>query len=224
MAFSAPTSSIDLHAGYRVLLGDNHPLVSIGLKQILLSHFPIAAVGLSTARAELLDEVARQPWDLLILGIGSPGHSALDMLPRLRALRPELPVLVLTLYEEEQLGLHLLRAGVAGYLNKECSIEELVTAIQRVLAGGKYVSPRLAEHIALSLDVSSQRLPHQTLSNREFQVLRLLGSGQSVADIAARLALDVRTVGAFRRHILRKLNLRNTQEIMAYAIRHQLNS
>jgi DNA-binding NarL/FixJ family response regulator len=207
---------------YRFLIGEDHPLVRVGLRQFLADHFHPAAVGEAATGAAIIEAVLHQAWDLVILDIGLPDRSGLDILPDLKRLRPQVPLLVFTMYEEEQWGLALLRGGAAGYVTKTSSFDELARAIERILAGGKYVSPQLAEHIALALDGSAPHLPHETLSNREFQVMHLLASGHSVAAIARQLSLDVRTIGTFRRNILRKLHLRTTQEIVFYAIRHGL--
>ena len=148
-----------------------------------------------------------------------PGGSGLEIMPAIRQLAPDLRILVLTIHAEEQFALRLLKSGISGYLTKERAPEELILAVKKILGGGKYVSPMLAERIAMSLDTSVDKLLHESLSDREFQVMRMIASGLSVAQIAQALSLHVRTVGTFRRHILRKLNLKSTQEIAYYAIR-----
>jgi DNA-binding NarL/FixJ family response regulator len=163
--------------------------------------------------------VRGRDWDLLVLDIGMPVRNGLEIMSELKHAAPHLRILILTVHAEEQFALRLLKAGVAGYLTKERAPEELVRAVRKIMAGGKYVSTALAERIARSLDTSVDKLPHETLSDREFQVMRMIASGMSVAEIAEALSLHVRTVGTFRRHILRKLNLKSTQEIAYYAIR-----
>ena len=208
--------------GYRFLLGEDHPLVRVGLKRLLRESFDCKLIGEAASGSAVLEEVGREKWDLLILDIGLPDRSGLDILPELKRLYPRLPVLILTVYNESQLGVRLLRGGAAGFLTKEAASEELATAVERVLAGGKYVSAQLAEQIAQSLDQTAQQPLHETLSNREFQVMRMLATGSTVAAIAAQLSLDSRTIGTFRRHILRKLKLNTTAEIVGYAIRNGL--
>jgi DNA-binding NarL/FixJ family response regulator len=206
-------------AALKVLIADDHSVVRMGVKHIVLGAFPNAEVGEAANGQDVLELVRREPWDVLILDIGMPVRSGLEIMSELRHIAPGLRILVLTVHAEEQFALRLLKAGVSGYLTKERAPEELVQAIRKIMGGGKYVSTVLAERIALSLDTSVDKLPHETLSDREFQVMRMIASGMSVAEIAAALSLHVRTVGTFRRHILRKLNLKSTQEIAYYAIR-----
>lgn len=203
----------------KILIADDHAVVRLGVKHIVLGAFPNAEAGEAANGQAVLEAVRDAPWDLLILDIGMPVRSGLEIMSELRHMAPHLRILVLTVHAEEQFALRLLKSGVSGYLTKERAPEELVQAIRKIMAGGKYVSTVLAERIALSLDTSVDKLPHETLSDREFQVMRMIASGMSVAEIAEALSLHVRTVGTFRRHILRKLNLKSTQEIAYYAIR-----
>lgn len=206
-------------APLRILIADDHSVVRLGVKHIVVSAIPDVEIGEAANGQEVLEAVRAAPWDVLILDIGMPVRSGLEIMSELRHLAPQLRILILTVHAEEQFALRLLKSGVAGYITKERAPEELVLAIRKVMDGGKYVSTVLAERIALSLDTSVDKLPHETLSDREFQVMRMIASGMSVAQIAAALSLHVRTVGTFRRHILRKLNLKTTQEIAYYAIR-----
>lgn len=203
----------------KIVIADDHSVVRQGVRHIILSEFPDAELYEASNGLEVLEAVRAQLCDVLILDIGMPVRSGLEIMSELRHIAPELRILVLTVHAEEQFALRLLKSGIAGYLTKERAPEELVQAIRKVMAGGKYVSTLLAERIALSLDTSVDKLPHETLSDREFQVMRMIASGMSVAEIAKSLSLHVRTVGTFRRHILRKLNLKTTQEIAYYAIR-----
>jgi DNA-binding NarL/FixJ family response regulator len=206
----------------RVLLADGHPVVRLGVRQILREHFHSVEVGEAGSGAEVLQRLQDRRWDLLILAINLPDRNGLDLLPEIRAVAPALPVLVLTIHGEAEYGLRVLQHGAAGYVTKDSSPETIALAVERILAGGRYVSSTLAARLATHLATGSYDLPHETLSSREFQVLRLLASGLSVAEIAAALTLHVRTIGTFRRSILRKLQLNNTQEIVYYAIRHGL--
>jgi DNA-binding NarL/FixJ family response regulator len=196
--------------------------VRIGVRQTIELHFPGAQVSEVASGADVLPTLLDQPCDLLILDINLPGRTGLDLIPELRHEYPRLQILVLTAFGEDQVGVRLLKGGVAGFISKEASTEQLVEAISRVVAGGKYISLQLAERIAMLLDTTAAKLPHETLSNREFQIVRMLAGGQTVSEIAHELSLDARTIGTFRRHILRKLDLKSTQEIMVYAIRNGL--
>jgi DNA-binding NarL/FixJ family response regulator len=206
-------------APLRLLIADDHAVVRIGVRKILVQAFPEAEICEARSGQEVLEVVRCQPVNLIILDIGLPVRSGLEIMSDLRHLAPQAKILILTMHAEEQFALRLLKSGVSGYLTKERAPEELVLAVRKILAGGKYVSTLLAERIALSLDTSVDKLPHETLSDREFQVMRMIASGMTVAQIAEALSLHVRTVGTFRRHILRKLNLKSTQEIAYYAIR-----
>ncbi len=203
----------------RILVADDHAVVRRGVSQILKETFGPLEVGEAASGQEVMAAVRQGHWDLLTLDIGMPGGSGLEIMHALRQLAPDLRILVLTIHAEEQFALRLLKSGISGYLTKERAPEELIVAVKKILAGGKYVSPMLAERIAMSLDTSVNKLLHESLSDREFQVMRMIASGLSVAQIAHALSLHVRTVGTFRRHILRKLNLKSTQEIAYYAIR-----
>ncbi|MEP7356138.1 MAG: response regulator transcription factor [Anaerolineales bacterium] len=203
----------------RILIADDHAVVRRGVSQILSGAFSPLEIREAASGQEVLAAIRQGQWDLLILDIGMPGGSGLEIMPALKQHAPELRILVLTIHAEEQFALRLLKSGISGYLTKERAPEELISAVKKILAGGKYVSPMLAERIAMSLDTSVDKLLHESLSDREFQVMRMIASGLSVAQIAEALSLHVRTVGTFRRHILRKLNLKSTQEIAYYAIR-----
>ena len=200
-------------------MADDHAVVRRGVSQILSGVFSPLELREAANGHEVLAAVRQAQWDLLILDIGMPAGSGLEIMPALRQLAPDLRILVLTIHSEEQFAVRLLKSGISGYLTKERAPEELISAVKKILGGGKYVSPMLAERIAMSLDTSVDKLLHESLSDREFQVMRMIASGMSVAQIAQALSLHVRTVGTFRRHILRKLNLKSTQEIAYYAIR-----
>jgi two-component system, NarL family, invasion response regulator UvrY len=207
---------------YRFLIGEHYPVEQVGIRQALAVHYPHAEFGTAASGPAVLQAAADHAWDLLILGLSLPQRSGLDILPELRHAYPELPVLVLTFFGEDQMGLSSLKAGAAGYLTKEGDLALLPDAVDKLLSGGKYVSAHLAERIAMSIDTASPRLPHETLSNREFQIVCLLANGLSAGAIAVQLSLNANTIGTFRRHILRKLHLRTTSEIICYAISHGL--
>jgi two-component system, NarL family, invasion response regulator UvrY len=206
----------------RILVADDHPILRRGLKEILLRELDGATCGEAGTADQVLSEVESQEWDLLILDVTMPGRSGLDVLRDLRGLRPQLPVLVLSMHPEDQLGKRALKAGASGYMNKESAPEELIEAVQKVLEGRVYVSPVLAERLALDLRENGGRPPHDTLSEREFEVLRMLASGKTVSEIAAELHLSVPTVSTHRAHILAKMNMTTTAALITYAVHNRL--
>jgi DNA-binding NarL/FixJ family response regulator len=171
---------------------------------------------------EVLDQVQSNAWDLVILDINLPGRSGLEVLGDLRRLRPKLPVLVLSMHAEDQYARRLLKAGAYGYLRKESAPEELIAAVRKVVTGGRYVSPTLAEKLVLDLDADAEAPTHERLSDREFEILRLIGSGKQVSQIAEELHLSVTTISTYRARILEKLNLSTTAELVRYAVRNNL--
>jgi DNA-binding NarL/FixJ family response regulator len=205
----------------KILIADDHAVLREGVKQILADEFPQAQFGEARSTTEALECLRREPWDVLVLDVFMPGRDGLDALQESRRDHPDVPVLVLSSAPEEQLGLRVLRAGASGYVNKRTAPEDLVRAIRKVLAGGKYVTAALAEQLVAGLTRSEARL-HEHLSNREFQVMRLLLQGQSLKEIANELSLSVKTVTTFHTRIWDKLHLRNDVELVHYALAHGL--
>ncbi|MCL7453279.1 MAG: response regulator transcription factor [Anaerolineae bacterium] len=206
----------------RVLIADDHAVVRQGLKQILGDTPEMLLAGEATNGQEVLDRVRAETWDVVVLDISMPDRSGLDILKQLRSERPKLPVLVLSMYSEDQYALRVLKAGASGYLTKDSAADELVKAIRKVVSGGRYVSSFLAEKLALEIGADSNKLPHETLSDREFQVLRLIAAGNSVTEIAAELYLSPKTVSTYRARLLQKMNLTTNAELIHYAIRNHL--
>lgn len=206
----------------KILIADDHAIVRQGLKQIIVEEPDLTVAGEAQTAQQVLDLVRQRDWDVVVLDISMPGRSGLEVLKELKQERPRLPVLVLSMHPEEQFAVRALKAGAAGYLTKESAPEELITAIRKVLGGGKYVNATQAEKLAFALAASSERSPHETLSDREYEVLRLIGSGRTVSEIAEQLSLSVKTISTYRARILDKMNLRNTAELMHYAISHRL--
>jgi DNA-binding NarL/FixJ family response regulator len=192
------------------------------LKLILADHFPKAVFGEARNANEAFHRIAKEPWDVLVLDITMPGRSGLEVLQEIRRLRPKLPVLVLSMHPEDQFAVRMLKAGAAGYLTKESAGDELVGAIKKVLAGGRYVSPSLAEKMASYLDIDVQKAPHERLSDREFLTLRMIASGRTVSQIAKELSLSVKTVSTYRTRILEKMSMKTNAELTHYAIQKQL--
>ncbi|MBI3850587.1 MAG: response regulator transcription factor [Verrucomicrobia bacterium] len=206
----------------KILIADDHAVVRRGLKQILQEHSDIVVGGEATNAGEVLDQVRAKSWDVLVLDITMPGRSGLDILRELKQLAPQLPVLVLSMHAEEQFAPRVLKAGAAGYLPKESAPEELVKAIRKVHSGGKYISPTQAEKMAFNLSVDADKPPHEKLSDREYQILCLIGSGRTPTQIAKQLSLSVKTVSTYRTRILEKMNLHTNAELTHYAIKNGL--
>jgi DNA-binding NarL/FixJ family response regulator len=206
----------------RVLIADDHAILRRGLIEILTREFEGAVCGEAENAQQVLAQVQRHAWDLVILDISMPGRSGVEVLGDLKRLYPKLPVLVLSMYSEDQYGKRLLKAGASGYMNKDSAPEELIRAMCKVLAGGRYVSPALAEKLALELNEGGERPLHETLSNREFEVLRMIASGRTVTRIAEELHLSVTTVSTYRARILEKMKMTSSAELMHYALVNHL--
>ncbi len=208
----------------RVLMADDHPIVRQGLRRILTEKLqsPVS-VGEARDGREALELAGRQRWDLVVLDVTMPRGGGLEVLRELKHSQPRLPVLVLSIHPEDQYATRVLRAGAAGYLTKESAPEELVKAIQKVLAGGRYVSPSLAERLVDALeDPEPGRPPHERLTDRELEVMRLLVSGRTVTEIARDLSRSVKTVSTQRARILSKMGMRTNVELARYAVEARL--
>ena len=206
----------------KILITDDHAVLRRGLKQILEDGFGKIQFGEAANAGEAIAAVTRENWDLVVLDITMPGRSGLDALKEIKTLKPQARVIVLSVHSEDQFAVRVLKAGASGFLNKDSAPEELVKAVRKVLAGGRYVSASLAEKLAVNLDHPSDQLPHQQLSDREFQVLRMIGSGKTVSEIAEELVLSVKTVSTYRARILEKMKMRTNAELTHYAVRHGL--
>ncbi len=207
----------------KILIVDDHAVVRRGLQQILADEFDVVEFGEAVDAGDALERIYGENWDVVILDISMPGRSGLDVLKDIRKEYPRLPVLVLSMHPEDQFATRVLKAGASGYMTKETAPEELVNAINKIVKGGKYVSSTLAESLAsdLSRDLDGGGT-HQQLSDREFQVLRLIASGMSVGDIGSKLALSPKTISTYRARILEKMGMKNNAELTHYAIRQEL--
>jgi DNA-binding NarL/FixJ family response regulator len=206
----------------RVLIADDHAILRRGLIEIMMRELENPVCGEAENAHQVLAQVRSQNWDLVILDVSMPGRSGIDVLADLKLARPKLPVLVLSMHPEDQYGKRVLKAGAAGYMNKNSAPEELIKAIRKVLAGGHYVSPALAEKLALELKEDHVQLRHEALSGREFEVLRMIASGKTVTQIAEELHLSVATVSTYRARILEKMHMTTTAELMHYAFHNHL--
>ncbi len=206
----------------RILIADDHIVVRRGLRQILGDEPDMSVAGEALNAQEVLALVRKRDWDVVVLDISMPGKSGLDILDELKRERPRLPVLILSMHPEDRYAVRALRVGAAGYLTKESAPEEMVKAIRKVVTGGRYISPSLAERLAFVLSTNSEQPPHETLSNREYQVLCMIGSGKSVGAIAVDLSLSVKTISTYRARILEKMTLKNNAELIHYALQNRL--
>lgn len=206
----------------RVLIADDHAILRRGLIEILRSAFEDAVCGEAENAEQVLAQIEIHGWDLVILDVSMPGRSGIDVLADLKRLHPKLPVLVLSMHPEDQYAKRVLRAGAAGYMNKDSDPEELIKGIRNILTGGRYVSPALAEVLALDLSRPAQQPLHESLSARELEVLLLIGSGKTISQIAEVLHLSATTVSTYRARILEKMDMTTSAELMSYVVRHQL--
>lgn len=206
----------------KVLICDDHELIREGLKRILLDSGKAGRVGEAARAEEVIAAVRREPWDIVILDINLGSRSGLEVLKEIKADFPRLPVIILSIYPEEQFALRVFRAGANGYLNKNLDTSVLIEAIRQVLTTGQYVSAKVAEQLLNAVKQPDGQPLHAMLSDREDQVLRLIGSGRTVGEIAQQLELSVKTVSTYRSIVLRKLGLGNNAQLIKYAQEHGL--
>ncbi|HSE50590.1 MAG TPA: response regulator transcription factor [Gemmatimonadales bacterium] len=206
----------------RIAIADDHPIVREGLRRIATEADGIAVTGEAATAAALFELLTRVAADVVLLDVSMPGSAFVETLRALREKHPTVRVMVLSVHPEDQWALRALRAGAAGYLTKDHSPEQLVEAIRRVASGGRYVSPALAEKLAASIDNSLAHAPHERLSDREFEVLRSLGSGMAVKDVATQLAVSAKTVSTYRARLLEKMGLSSNADLVKYVIERGL--
>jgi DNA-binding NarL/FixJ family response regulator len=206
----------------RILIADDHAIVRKGLKETLEEELGQVSFGEAANGQQVLEAVWKQKWDLLLLDIGMEGRNGLEVLEEIRKNRPNLPVLILSMYPEGEFAVRALRLGAAGYVNKQSAPEELTSAVSRVLAGGRYISAKLGEQLAAEMQRDSQHPPHCALSNRELQVMRMVASGKSLKEIAECLSISVKTVGTYHTRLLEKMGMKSDVEIARYALLNKL--
>jgi len=205
-----------------ILLADDHVVVRRGLRDMLASAFPGAQFMEAGTGDEVLGHIRRQVCNLLILDINMPGRSGVDVLKEVRKLCPAMPVLMLSVQPEDQYAVRCLKAGAAGYLCKDSAEEELVKATRKVMEGGRYVSTQLSEKLAREIQRPSNKEPHQLLSDRELEVMRMIASGKSLTDIAETLHVSVKTVGTYRSRCLLKMQMQSNADLVRYVLEHKL--
>lgn len=206
----------------KLLIADDHAVVRRGLRQILEAEPELEVAGEAKSGAEVLEILRTRRFDVAVLDITMPGRGGLDVLHEVRQRYPEMRILILSMHPEERYALRVLKAGAAGYLTKESAPDELIAAVRKLAAGGKYVSPSLAERLADEIESGMDKPPHELLSDREYQILRMIAGGMTVSGIAGELNLGVNTVSTYRARLLSKLNLSNNAELTHYAIDHRL--
>ena len=206
----------------RVLVVDDHAIVREGLRQIVADTPDIVVADEASNGQEAINKILENDYDLVLLDIAMPGKNGIDLLRELKNQRPGLNILILSIHPEEQYAVRALKAGASGYLTKECAPDELVTAIRKVVLGGKYIGSSLAEKLASDLEAGAEKPLHQVLSDREYQVMCMIASGKTIKEIAEESLLGIKTVHTYRSRILRKMNMKNNAELTRYAIENGL--
>ena len=206
----------------RILIADDHSVVRKGLKQILLDEFPAAMIAEVADAEELIKKVMSAKWDVVVSDLSMPGRSGLDALKQIKLSFPHLPVLILSIHPEEQYALRALKAGASGYLSKDTAPDELVKAVQKVLLGKKYISQGIAEKLANTFSSDEALHSHERLSDREFDVMKLLANGKSVSEIAEILSLSLTTVSTYRARVMVKMDLKSNSDLTKYAMENKL--
>ena len=206
----------------KMLIADDHSVVRKGLRQIFMDAFPAAHIEEVADAESLLKKVIKEEWDVVISDISMPGRSGLSVLQEIRQNDPKLPILILSIHSEDQYAIRVLKAGASGYLNKDSAPEEMVKAVHRILMGKKYITPSIAEKLAGTLEQGTEKLSHEWLSDREFEVLKLLASGKSVSEIGTQISLSSTTVSTYRARIMTKMNLKTNADLTLYCVEHKL--
>lgn len=206
----------------RVLIADDHTIVRKGLKQLILNEFPSAFIGEVNDVESLVAYVVKENWDVIICDISMPGRSGLEALQQVKGIKPEIPVLIMSMHHEDQYALRVIKAGASGYLNKDTIHDELIKAIQTVRIGRKYITPTIAEKLAGALSSDSEKQLHELLSDREFDVFKMIAEGKTISEIATQLSLGATTVSTYRARILEKMNMKANAELTRYALENKL--
>ena len=206
----------------KILVADDHPIVRQGLKQIFADTSDLVVTGEASRGREVLEKIDKDDYDIVLLDITMPDKTGLEVLEELKSLKPKLPVLILSMHPEEQYAIRALRLGASGYMTKEGVPDELISAIRKVSVGGKYVSPSLAEKLAVYLEIDTEKPLHHALSDREYRVMCMIASGKTVKEIADELFLSVKTVSTYRSRLLKKMMMKNNAELIHYCLQNKL--
>jgi two-component system, NarL family, invasion response regulator UvrY len=202
----------------RILIADDHAIVRNGLKQLILEEYPRAEIGEADDAEELVKKALFNKWDIVICDLNMPGRSGLDALKQIKQAVPTLPVLIMSMYPEDQYGVRVIKAGASGYLSKDSIHDVLIRAIRAVLSGKKFITSSIAEKLADEFYTGTEQPTHQSLSDREFEVFKLLASGKKISEIAQQLSLSATTVSTYRSRILEKMNMRSNTDLARYAL------
>ena len=206
----------------KILIADDHAIVRKGLKQLLLEEYPSAVIGEVADTEGLLKQVMNNGWNIVICDMNMPGRSGLDALAHIKQVAPDLPVLIMSMYPEDQYALRVLKAGASGYLQKESIHDDIIKAVQTVKLGKKFITPSIAEKLAEAFHNNTDKQPHELLSDREFDVFKLLAGGKSVSEIASQLSLSTTTVSTYRSRIMEKMGIRSNADLTRYALEKKL--
>jgi two-component system, NarL family, invasion response regulator UvrY len=206
----------------KVLLADDHQILRDGLKQLLAEYDDIQVAGEASNGNETLRKIREEEWNIVVLDMSMPGKSGIELIKQIKVEKPKLPILILSMHKEEQYAVRSLKAGAAGYLSKDSASAQLVQAIRMVAGGGGFLSPEVAQKLALGMVQSSSAPPHTLLSDREFQIFQMIALGMGISEIANNLYLSVKTVSTHKTRLLQKMSLSNTSDLIRYAIKHQL--
>jgi len=206
----------------RILIADDHAIVRKGLRQIISDEFPSSTIVEVNDVESLVIQVIKEDWDVIICDISMPGRSGVEALEQVKQIKPEIPVLMMSMHSEDQYALRVLKAGASGFLNKSSVHEELIKAIHTVRLGRKYITPSIAERLAGTLNAPIGKQPHEILSNREFEILKMIASGKSISEIASQLSLSATTVSTYRARILEKMSMKSNADITRYALENGL--
>jgi len=206
----------------KILIADDHPVVRKGLKDIIEEAPDMVVGGEARNGQEVLENVRKSDYDVVLLDISMPGRSGLEILKELKSEKPELSVLILSVHPEEQYAVRVLKAGASGYLTKESAPDELIAAIRKASIGRKYISSSLAEKLAFDLEIDAEKPLHETLSDREYEVMCMIASGKTISEIAEELFLSVKTISTYRSRILEKMRMKSNAELTHYALKNRL--
>ncbi|HQO39191.1 MAG TPA: response regulator transcription factor [Spirochaetota bacterium] len=206
----------------RIVIADDHDIVRAGLKQIIADEEDMEVAGESNSGEKLLELIKKHDYDVVLLDLKMSGMNGIEVMKHIKAIKPSVPVIVLSMHAEDQYAVRTIKAGASGYITKETAGDNLISAVRRVAAGGKYISPTLAETLAESVAGGGNELPHENLTDREFQVLCMIASGKTVSEIGAELFLSVKTISTYRQRILEKMNMKNNSEITHYVIKNNI--